>query len=214
MLCPSSQRCQGSWELGAHGARFGITVPRNNGARFSFAYPIGLGGGLNTYSYAGGDPVNRVDPLGLAPGDCYRTIDGAAADAVSDANHLTRRDGNEWGGLIRKLPGGGYTYAAPRTSGRKFFTEIGEMDSSTVGDYHSHGPYEVYEDGRPVNPEMFSDYDFDTAVTAANYAAHHGNPYFSYLGTPSGVISKFDPSNGNIRNAAYPSRAHRCKCGG
>ena len=30
--------------------------------------PIGVAGGLNLYGYAGGDPVNFSDPLGLCPG--------------------------------------------------------------------------------------------------------------------------------------------------
>ena len=36
--------------------------------RFLTPDPIGFAGGLNLYAYCGNDPVNRVDPLGLAPG--------------------------------------------------------------------------------------------------------------------------------------------------
>jgi RHS repeat-associated protein len=37
--------------------------------RFTQEDPIGIGGGLNLYGFAGGDPVNFSDPFGLCPED-------------------------------------------------------------------------------------------------------------------------------------------------
>jgi RHS repeat-associated protein len=50
----------------------GLTYLRNryydaNTGRFTQLDPIGLGGGLNLYGFAAGDPVNFSDPFGLCP---------------------------------------------------------------------------------------------------------------------------------------------------
>lgn len=47
--------------------------------RFTQQDPIGLAGGLNSYGFASGDPVNFSDPFGLR--DCnYRTGEGCSAE--------------------------------------------------------------------------------------------------------------------------------------
>jgi RHS repeat-associated protein len=51
-------------ELGMYNYRARIYAPTLG--RFLQTDPIGYGDGLNMYAYVGGDPVNFVDPLGLA----------------------------------------------------------------------------------------------------------------------------------------------------
>ncbi|MCW0368854.1 hypothetical protein NB699_003837 [Xanthomonas sacchari] len=174
---------------------------------------IGLAGGVSTFVYVGGNPVGSIDLFGLAPGDRYKTIDGAAAAAISDANTLTRRSGFEYGGRLKILLGGGYTYTAPITDNNKFQVTLQPMQKDFVGDYHTHGNYYKYFDGRSVNPELFSEPgDYDSAIADAQIAASFGNPYFSYLGTPTGVIKRFNPVTGNVRNVAYPSLGDKYGC--
>jgi RHS repeat-associated protein len=62
--------------------------------------PLGEGGGINLYGFVGNNPMNLVDPFGLAPGDCFPTMDETAKDMRSYVRNLKRSWG--WGGW----PGG------------------------------------------------------------------------------------------------------------
>ncbi len=50
--------------------------------RFTQADPIGLGGGLNLYGFAGGDPVAYSDPFGLKV--CYRGVGRSALRSATE----------------------------------------------------------------------------------------------------------------------------------
>ena len=97
--------------------------------RFTQQDPIGLGGGLNAYGFASGDPVNYSDPMGLCPVclvalaayevyeigssvyDVYQ-----AGKTLADPN-ASRREKITMVGLAAAgvfLPGGGYTAAGKR----------------------------------------------------------------------------------------------------
>ncbi|MCB9497506.1 MAG: hypothetical protein H6686_11525 [Fibrobacteria bacterium] len=121
--------------------RFGARDYSPELGRWTAKDPIGFNGGLtNLYGYVGNDPVNRVDPLGLAPDEIFESREAAIRDALSYAQTATGMTRVEVGGYIVRKADGTYSYSItvgdfesvdPRRS------ELCRMDAP-IALYHSH----------------------------------------------------------------------------
>ena len=132
------------------------------------------GGETSLYGYVGNDPINWVDPTGLAPGDPYPTREAAGTQAVRDINQTSIQEGIEYAGRVYQNYDGSYSYTAPNP-GTEAGSDPGMVPWGVMnaGYYHTHGSdsHGVYFD------EIFSDTDKD-------FADQEGQAGF--LGTPQG----------------------------
>jgi RHS repeat-associated protein len=148
------------------------------------------GGSTNLYGYSGNDPLNWIDPYGLAPGDIYLTIDEAAIDAINDINRESINENIEYGGVIYENPDGTYSYNFPNTDwGVNFIyrSTMGNPPPGTIlrGLYHTHGG---------PDPKYCS-YQFSNDLKNGGdvqLAQDDGIPI--YVGVPNQSIHKYHPS--------------------
>jgi len=116
----------------------------------------------------------------------YATPDEAAEAAMKAANPSSVKEGREYGGWIQKNPDGTYT-PHPATRGSKDgLTNMPDKGPDDVAWWHTHG----------ANDPGYDNENFSGATGDKGYSKANNAP--GYLGTPTGVMKKYDPATDTV----------------
>jgi RHS repeat-associated protein len=187
--------------------------------RYVQSDPIGLNGGMSTYSYAESSPLISIDRLGLlseggminsTPESCdictaarpggQETMEAVARIVLKRIYVMSRNKNIEICGLICQDSISGRFFSAAPTLGSGTTcapaTNRCPRCSKTRGVWHTHGAPE----GNKWDAELMSmgPVNTDQSFTHAG-AEYWGYPNFTnFLGTPMGVLRSYTASSGRV----------------
>jgi RHS repeat-associated protein len=141
--------------------RFGARDYDAETGRWTAKDPILFAGGdTNLYGYVLNDPVNWIDPFGLAPGDSYDSPGDAAQGAATDIMNMGPQQ-IEWGGWIYKRPDDSFSYTEPRTDNEETHVSPGPKSAcpgEPFADYHTHWAKKGYRYNIFSNDDKWSNF--------------------------------------------------------
>ena len=167
--------------------------------RFISEDPVRDGG--NWYAYCAGNPVMKVDPSGLAPGDHFSTPEEAAADFGFYQNSKSIEVDEEYAAVIYKEVGQdgstSYYYDTPRNDlatheKRRSSFHLTTLDHRVpVAIVHTHGAYDAN------TGKTYDDFSADGSDSDISKSDKLGLDY--YVVTPEGNLKRYKSGSGNIK---------------
>jgi RHS repeat-associated protein len=161
--------------------------------RFTQEDPIGIGGGLNLYGFAGGDPVNYSDPFGLCPPKDDKPCNQDTGDKNLDDPVIRQNLEDKYYGAPDAPGHAGYQVeVAGYCTARSCTSKVGQIDQTNGSgarprgarlQYHTHPNVGLPDVNKPGNVYLDPPSDFDRAN--ARDASRRG--LSSYLLTPSSI---------------------------
>ena len=172
--------------------------------RYIQSDPIGLRGGLNTYVYVGGDPVNNIDPFGLAT----ITFGGQGTGAGTVYNQsvtVTSNSGVALGTFDGSSTPNPYKPSNPSLTGTDAYPYVAPGSYPAANGPHQGQPAIVLNNNAAV-PSTELNPNYPSQGATATYVHVHAGQNANWKG--SAACPTINPSQWDEFINAIPSEAH------